>query len=905
MNPESVQTSLRFAGDWPWWFGLGAALLLAGVVWFFYWREVRSLRRWVRWLLPTLRALAVIMLVLMLSGPVLHHRKVVGQLSRLLLFVDGSKSMDLTDPGMDTGRKILILQRAGLLPKDAVKLDLPRAAQALSDAEALAEKAKTAPAPELAGELAGKVRAARELIAADGSEGDRLERFDRELFTPVNEITGRKLDQIDDKSKAAQDLAKLSEPAQRWQSELAEAFEKRVGDLAQSANSPLAAALQRFDSLPRWQRVQSILLEGESQKMLANFAERYDLQVVMLKGSEAEKVWQPTARDSALPAALPKPEALNTNLGFGLKASADGQDSEERGAVVIFSDGQHNEGDSPVEAAKVFGARGVPIYTVGLGGQKPPRDLAILAVEGPQSVFFQDRVRGQITLKDNMPAGQAFTVFIKDGDKVVWEQQLTTENKQLRKVAFDFPVAELVVTKKAAARQDAAVQTTGLPMDLQVQLSAIEGDRELSNNEDALRFRAVTQKRKILIIDGRARWETRYLRNLFERDEQWEVVSMLAEEKLNGFPEDPGTLATFDLIIFGEVKKEVFKGEELQWINDFVAQRGGAVIFIDGARGRLKEYAETPLAALFPVEWKAADVRSGITKVALTERSQTLSPFALAADKPQNLETWSNLRPPHWLSGATALAGAETLLEAEVGGERVAAMVYRPFGAGRVLYHAFDDSWRWRFEVADQVHVKFWQQAANWIAELPFAVRDKFVSLDAGAITYAPGESAELRVRLRDGEGKPVTNAAVNAVLYRDGKKAATLQLSPEENAGGLFRGRTAALESGDYEVAVESLAVPENELKARTEFKVTPRQTGELTLLHLNEDLLRQVSAASGGVYLREENVDQLPGLLAPMSRGKVIESDTVLWQSYWWFIPLILLLAIEWIIRKRVGLL
>jgi hypothetical protein len=33
--------------------------------------------------------------------------------------------------------------------------------------------------------------------------------------------------------------------------------------------------------------------------------------------------------------------------------------------------------------------------------------------------------------------------------------------------------------------------------------------------------------------------------------------------------------------------------------------------------------------------------------------------------------------------------------------------------------------------------------------------------------------------------------------------------------------------------VAVESLAVPENELKARTAFKVTPRQTGELTLLH------------------------------------------------------------------------
>ncbi|MGB8169942.1 MAG: hypothetical protein WCF18_20735, partial [Chthoniobacteraceae bacterium] len=72
-----------------------------------------------------------------------------------------------------------------------------------------------------------------------------------------------------------------------------------------------------------------------------------------------------------------------------------------------------------------------------------------------------------------------------------------------------------------------------------------------------------------------------------------------------------------------------------------------------------------------------------------------------------------------------------------------------------------------------------------------------------------------------------------------------------------------------------------------------------------LNEDLLRQMSAATGGQYLREEDLARLPDLLAPMSQGRIVESDTVLWQSYWWFIPIVLLLTIEWIIRKRVGML
>ena len=183
------------------------------------------------------------------------------------------------------------------------------------------------------------------------------------------------------------------------------------------------------------------------------------------------------------------------------------------------------------------------------------------------------------------------------------------------------------------------------------------------------------------------------------------------------------------------------------------------------------------------------------------------------------------------------------------------AVVYRPFGAGKVLYHAFDDSWRWRYEVADQNHVRYWNQVANWIAELPFAVRDKFISLDAGAITYRPGETADLRVRLRDGEGRPVTDTVVDAVLYRDGKRMATIRLAPDENAGGLFRGQTAALEPGEYQVAVESVAIAERDSRARAEFKVESSDTGELTQLALNEDLLKQMATASGGTYLRESS--------------------------------------------------
>jgi len=491
---------------------------------------------------------------------------------------------------------------------------------------------------------------------------------------------------------------------------------------------------------------------------------------------------------------------------------------------------------------------------------------------------------------------------------------MVSDGSNLRKVPFSFPLGDTVKDRLKNKKGDSELTT--VPLELKVSVSAVQGDSEPGNNTAGLRVRALTQKRKILILDGRSRWETRYLRNMFERDEQWQVNTVIAGttpgepgfprgDKDGQFPNDPVLLLPYDLIIFGEVPKAVFKDEELTLLRDFVGNRGGAIVFIDGARQRFKEYAGTPLASLFPVEWKGSPVREPNMKLNLTEHAATMAPFSLSSDKSQNLETWGNLRPIHWVSGATPLPGAETLVEATAGGKKLPAVVTRSFGAGKVLYQAFDDSWRWRYEVADKYHVQYWNQIANWMAELPFAVRDKLISLDAGALTYRPGDSADLRVRLRDGQGRPVTNATVDAVLYREGQRVATIRLSPDENAGGLFRGRTAGLEPGSYEVAVESAAIAERDSKARTTFKVEPLETGEMTQLSLNEELLRQMSAVAGGEYLREENIDRLVDLLGPVSQGRVIESDTVLWQSYWWFLPIVLLLTIEWIVRKRVGML
>src|SRR5688572_17852897 len=124
MSGEHAETTLRFVGDWPAWAGSMLALTLGVVAWVLYVRELRAFNPWLRFGLPALRGLAIVMMALLVIGPVLHHRKSIGERGNVYLFVDGSKSMELADRSMDLSRKFVLATELGLLKPGAIDLDL-------------------------------------------------------------------------------------------------------------------------------------------------------------------------------------------------------------------------------------------------------------------------------------------------------------------------------------------------------------------------------------------------------------------------------------------------------------------------------------------------------------------------------------------------------------------------------------------------------------------------------------------------------------------------------------------------------------------------------------------------------------------------------------------------------------
>jgi hypothetical protein len=731
-------------------------------------------------------------------------------------------------------------------------------------------------------------------------------------------------------------LSKLSETALAYENRFRATFEVYADNRAAGNDENIIAAISSFDSIGRWERATRLLTQRQNT-ILKELADTHIIEVRSLAGLETERLWDNTG-DAEPPTDFGQSsESRRTDLASGVQTAikADDDNEEEkdakqsRTAVVILSDGLHNIGASPFEVAKLMAGRDIPIHTIGFGSVTPPIDLAVIDVETPAKVLKDDRVRGSVTLKDNLTPGTPFKIVIEDDlNQTVWEESFSGMSATRRRVDFDFSVKKLVEERISALGLDNSVDVNAVPFRMKVRVEPVEGEARDDNNVLSFAFDAITKKNSVLIVDGRPRWETRYLRNVFDRDERWSVTAVFAGlgsaepelprgEEGEVFPQDRKTLFGYDLLVIGELHEDLLKEEELLWIRDFVANRGGGILLLDGPRQKFREYAKDenhPISQLLPVKWlENSNGRFSPKAFRLTERGESTTALFLNPSPERNTELWGYLPVPGWVAPTEALPGTEVFLEAIVDEEKygtkaVPLLVTRTIGAGKALYAGFDGTWRWRFEVGDKYHQRYWNQIASWIMEKPFAVQDDFVAIDPGASTYRPGDSAALRIRVRDKEGKPLDDpgANVEALIWKEGKIVATVPMETSPESGGLFRGTTPPLLPGKHEITVRANGVyEENELRSRVEFLVQEPESPELSTLTCNENLLKEVAKLSGGTYLREEQIGRLGELLKPISSGRLVTKEIALWQSYWWFVPIILILGLELFLRKRAGML
>lgn len=909
-------TTLRFVGELPLWIGLLLSLCVCVLSWRYYARESFDLPLRLRWVLPLLRSTAFFLGIMMLTSPVLHHRQTIGELGKVKIYLDESQSMTLHDRQLPMSQKLNIAEHLGWIPKAAVDVTALKVAERIDAANR-----------DLRRDLAarGATNAEEAFLAIVKLYETQSKSVQPELTETLQAVYQAKVliplaELVNHLSASPEDVLQIVEISESLANQLRLEFDQSITNQVQSGNQTLQAALILFDESSRWRRTQLAL--GESRlNLLQNLRENHNVELYYLFGDQAVPVH--LNDESAEKNSILHEFATNTDLGTGIAATqkettqsstTDQSIDQQPTAIVLFTDGNHNTGPAPSQTAQLLGSQGGVYYTVAIGASAAAPDLAVLGVEAPDQVFKRNRVRGTIAIRDVLDPGVPFVVQVRQGKQILWQEQFMTQNLPERRVEFDFSLEELVDRVTPELNPDVFMHV--LPLELEANIVPLPEESETANNTQRFRIAVITESFRVLVLDGRSRWETRYIRNVFERDEQWQIntviagpgtaaLSMPRGDQASQFPVNREDLFQYDLIVFGELSPDLFNPHELLWLREFVETRGGGMIFIDGQRKLLQQYGNTALGALIPIEWRTDVAVSQTSSLKLTDLGAQRVAFKLAVDDGQNRQFWTELPAPHTFVPVQALPGAEVLVEALVGDAAYPMLCTQRFGGGRVLYQAFDESWRWRYKSEDIWHQRIWNQLTQFVMPRSFAVSDEFLSIDTGSVAYETGDSVEIRIKLMGLDGKPTSTPTVDALLWKNGKVQSTVPLSADSEVPGIYRGETGSLRSGEYEVSIRAAGYSEAALQARSQFEILPAKSAELSTIAANHSLLEQLAEVSHGVALTEAELSRLPELLRPLSNGRVVESETVIWQSYWWFMMIIGLLTLEWLLRKRAGLL
>lgn len=674
-----------------------------------------------------------------------------------------------------------------------------------------------------------------------------------------------------------------------------------TGDSSSDARGwPARLARLDLDEPTRLNVAKSLLLDPDDG-LYEQFAEQYRVQTYFV----ADAPQAATDPAAELRDAVPRGE--HSRLGDAVRSALEEQQGRAVAAVVVLSDGITTDGRTLSEAAVDCRRRGAPLFAIALGSQRPPRDVELAEVAAPDVVFA--------------------------GDVVYFDGRLVVRGFKGRMVQVVLRLADsqnaLAETTVAVAEddEDQPIHLAWQPSEpgqyrCVVEARPLDGERNAANNSRQVTVTAIAQTVRVLLVDGRPRYEYRFLKHFLERERSIEVRAVLADADRDATRTDATMLAAlpvrqdelfaYDVAILGDVDPTFLGAAFMGALRDFVEKRAGGVLFIAGANHMPGSFAQTPLEPLLPVaaQPSARGAAPYADEFALepTVPGAAFPQMRLAESPADNDRIWSALPGQYWYYAAArlkpgALALAEHPRERAPQGERLplAATLHATW-PGKTLFHGFDGSYRWQTAADGRSYARFWLQTVRYLAHTKLLGQDRRADLTSDRKQYRRGAPVELQLRFLAEQDAPDEGQPVSVVV-ESAKTRRTVDLKRVDGHAARFVGTATDLPEGNY---AARLTAPQIEgVAPAADFAVLP-PPGEMDRVEADIADLTAATRAGGGKLYRADDagdlVDDLPaGRHAPTTRLP----DVPLWNS--WPVPILFLalLASEWILRKRHGML
>jgi uncharacterized membrane protein len=604
-----------------------------------------------------------------------------------------------------------------------------------------------------------------------------------------------------------------------------------------------------------------------------------------------------------------QPSAPATHINNGLRQLTSETSDLPIGAIVLLSDGSENSidgsGDLALETINALHNRRIPVHTVGFGKEQLAHDLELSDVRVASRAMADSRIPATVTFHQRGYAGNKALLVIRDGDKTLGSREVTLNTDGATQVETVF-----------FSPGGAGVKS------LHFSLGPLAGEENLANNAVTRLLGVTDDKRRILYVEGEPRWEYKFIRRAEDDDKIVQVASMLrtTENKIyrqgisdpkeleNGFPVRAEDLFAYQGIILGSVEAGYFTPLQQELLREFVDRRGGGLLFL-GGRFSLADggWGGSSLVDLLPtiLPHSRTTFHRDPATAELTAAGSDSPITRLMDDPAKNTDRWKKLTYlMDYQDAGTAKPGATVLAQLNAGARKLPLLVTQNYGRGRTAVMATSGTWRWQMSqpLGDTAHDQFWQQLLRWLVlESPGQV-----VVTTASQTLMDDGQIQLSASVRDKEYTPAADAKVTAHLIGPDGLSAMIDMAPEANNPGVFHAAWTAEKPGSYLAEVTA--------QRRSQKGAEDLGTGTLPFQRIdgvaesfhtvqNRELLEKLASETGGRYWKPDELTRLPNEISYSDAGISVRDIKELWNMPVVFLWLLLLMAAEWLLRRKWG--
>jgi hypothetical protein len=553
------------------------------------------------------------------------------------------------------------------------------------------------------------------------------------------------------------------------------------------------------------------------------------------------------------------------------------EEKELISTITIVSDGIITDGTNSTDELEKLN---IPIFTVAIGDTVKPSDIMIKKVEFNRLIYLNNETEINGVISNRNFANKNVVVSLFDKSGVIEQKQITLNETGINNITFNYKPKEV-------GKQNLALN-----------IAQLENEDTFENNKYPFVIEVLNDKTNVLIIAGAPSTDLSMLMNSLSNNENIRT-SIIIQISNNLFSDDVAhttKIDSADIIFMIDFPSPKTPGSLLELIVENISTKNTPYFLI---LSELTDYSKLMSSGkIFPFDIKNSSKGfSLVTTKVISNGSGIIT----------NESQWNGLAPINVMESKIELNKGVSILATykpqNEQSEIPLIFTQKIASSRRMIFNGFN-FWKWQLQSDKSIESlfgSFFRNSIKWLS----SKKDKRIFVTTTKNIFNSNESIEFLGNVYDETLTPVNNASIQIEISSDDFRK-TLKLNLTKN--GIYYGRIDISKPGVYNYIGTIAFQKENPKVVNGNFLISDIDVENISFV-LNSNYLKFISnVTSGKSYDLDSYSDLFPSikqLSKIKTKNQVTSTKFEIWRNSWILIIIILLFAIEWIIRKQKGML